>query len=58
MKKGQKFKYNGMTLTNQSTQKEIKSQLNVGNMCYQFHPGSFVFFSGILKHKDKKYTEC
>ena len=55
--KGAMFKYFGMTLTNQSTQKESKSQLNVGNVCYQFHPGSFVFFSGILNTKIK-HTEC
>jgi len=42
--KGTKFKNFGMTLTNQSAQKETKSQLNVGNVCYQFHPRSFVFF--------------
>lgn len=48
-----KFKYFSTTLTNQSTQKENKSHLNVGNVCYQFYPESFFFFSGILEYKDK-----
>jgi hypothetical protein len=49
-----KFKYFGVTLTDQNgMQKEITSQLNVRNACHQLHPESFVFYFGILKHKDE-----
>jgi hypothetical protein len=47
-----KFKYLGMTLTNQNDiHDEIKSRLNSGNACY-YSSKTFVFPSHIKKPKD------
>jgi hypothetical protein len=48
-----KFRYLGMTLTNQNdVHDEIKSRLNSGNALLLFSPKSFVFPSHIKKSKD------
>jgi hypothetical protein len=48
-----KFKYLGMTLTNQNDiHDEIKSRLNSGNACYHSVQNLFVFPSHIKKPKD------
>jgi hypothetical protein len=48
-----KFKYLGMTLTNQNDiHDEIKSRLNLGNACYYSVQNLFVFLSYIKEPKD------